>query len=94
MRNGERRSKRWRCGEDDASTRRLTTMAWIETSLPRWPGWRHLPRETRDTLFLLAVIGWTVLPHLARLPWWCVRQTSQSLHLRLCPHTSQTRNVS
>ena len=47
-------------------------MAWIETSLPRWPGWRHLPRETRDTLFLLAVIGWTVLPHLARLPWWCV----------------------
>ncbi|HVQ03221.1 MAG TPA: DUF3488 and transglutaminase-like domain-containing protein [Burkholderiaceae bacterium] len=47
-------------------------MAWLELSLPRWPGWRHLPRETRDTLFLLAVIGWTVLPHLARLPWWCV----------------------
>ncbi|HSW26347.1 MAG TPA: DUF3488 and transglutaminase-like domain-containing protein [Burkholderiaceae bacterium] len=47
-------------------------MAWLETSLPRWPGWRHLPRETRDTLFLLAVIGWTVLPHLVRLPWWCV----------------------
>jgi transglutaminase-like putative cysteine protease len=47
-------------------------MAWLETSLPRWPGWRNLPRETRDTLFLLAVIAWTVLPHLARLPWWCV----------------------
>jgi len=47
-------------------------MAWLETSLPRWPGWRNLPRETRDTLFLLGVIGWTVLPHLARLPWWCV----------------------
>jgi transglutaminase-like putative cysteine protease len=47
-------------------------MTWLETSLPRWPGWRNLPRETRDTLFLLAVIGWTVLPHLARLPWWCV----------------------
>lgn len=47
-------------------------MAWLETSLPRWPGWRHLPREARDTLFLLAVIGWTVLPHLTRLPWWCV----------------------
>jgi transglutaminase-like putative cysteine protease len=47
-------------------------MAWLETSLPRWPGWRNLPREARDTLFLLAVIGWTVLPHLARLPWWCV----------------------
>ena len=40
--------------------------------MPRWPGWRHLPRDTRDTLFLLGVIGWTVLPHLARLPWWCV----------------------
>lgn len=46
-------------------------MAWIETTLPRWPGWRNLPREARDTLFLLAVIGWTVLPHLSHLPWWC-----------------------
>ena len=47
-------------------------MARLELSLPRWPGWRNLPRETRDTLFLLGVIAWTVLPHLARLPWWCV----------------------
>jgi len=39
--------------------------------LPRWPGWKHLPREARDTLFLLAVIGWTVMPHLSHLPWWC-----------------------
>ena len=31
--------------------------------LPHWPGWRHLPREARDTLFLLGVIAWTVLPH-------------------------------
>jgi len=30
-----------------------------------------LPRDTRDTLFLLAVIGWVVLPQLANLPWWC-----------------------
>ncbi|HET9644752.1 MAG TPA: DUF3488 domain-containing protein, partial [Burkholderiaceae bacterium] len=37
-----------------------------------WPGWRHLPRETRDTLFLLGVIAWTILPHLSHLPWWCV----------------------
>ena len=37
----------------------------------RWPGWHHLPRDARDTLFLLAVIGWTVLPHLSRLPGWC-----------------------
>lgn len=39
--------------------------------LPRWPGWRHLPREARDTLFLLGVIGWTILPHLSHLGWWC-----------------------
>jgi transglutaminase-like putative cysteine protease len=37
----------------------------------RWPGWRNLPREARDVLFLLGVIGWTVLPHLTHLPWWC-----------------------
>ena len=60
-----RHSRRSRCGD-------ALTVARIETSLPRWPGWRNLPRETRDTLFLLAVIAWTVLPHLARLPWWCV----------------------
>ena len=30
-----------------------------------------LPRETRDTLFLLAVIGWVVLPQVGNLPWWC-----------------------
>lgn len=30
-----------------------------------------LPREARDTLFLLFVIGWIVLPHVGRLPWWC-----------------------
>jgi hypothetical protein len=39
--------------------------------LPRWPGWHHLPREARDTLFLLGVIGWTILPHMAHLAWWC-----------------------
>jgi transglutaminase-like putative cysteine protease len=37
---------------------------------PRWVGWRHLPREARDTLFQLGVIGWTVFPHLLHLaPW-------------------------
>lgn len=43
----------------------------IAALLPRWPGWRHLPRDTRDTLFLLLVIAWTVLPHLLHLPPWC-----------------------
>ncbi|WP_332812998.1 transglutaminase family protein [Ramlibacter sp.] len=31
-----------------------------------------LPREARDTLFLLAVIAWLILPQAARLPGWCV----------------------
>lgn len=38
---------------------------------PTWPGWGHLPREARDVLFLLAVIGWTLAPHFAHLPLWC-----------------------
>jgi len=39
-------------------------MAWLQTV-------RHLPRDARDTLFQLAVIGWTVLPHASHLPLWC-----------------------
>lgn len=39
--------------------------------LPRWPLAGRLPRDARDVLFLLAVIGWTILPHLTRLPVWC-----------------------
>ena len=31
----------------------------------------HLPRETRDTLFMLVVIAWVVLPQLGALPLWC-----------------------
>jgi transglutaminase-like putative cysteine protease len=49
----------------------MTATTW----LPRWPGWRHLPRDTRDTLFLLLVIAWTVLPHLLHLPPWCAALT-------------------
>ncbi len=30
-----------------------------------------MPRETRDTLFLIGVIGWTVAPHVSHLPLWC-----------------------
>jgi transglutaminase-like putative cysteine protease len=32
---------------------------------------QRLPRETRDTLFLLLVIGVTLAPHLLHLPPWC-----------------------
>jgi len=32
---------------------------------------RHLPRDARDTLFLLLVIGWVLAPQIGRLPLWC-----------------------
>jgi protein-glutamine gamma-glutamyltransferase len=32
---------------------------------------RSLPRDSRDTLFLLGVIAWVVLPQVGNLPWWC-----------------------
>lgn len=38
---------------------------------PRWSNLKHLPRETRDTLYLLAVIAWVVMPHVTHLPVWC-----------------------
>ena len=36
---------------------------------------KHLPRDTRDTLFLLVVIGWIVLPQIEHLPLWCSGMT-------------------
>jgi protein-glutamine gamma-glutamyltransferase len=30
-----------------------------------------LPRESRDTLFLLLVIGWIIVPQVGKLPLWC-----------------------
>ena len=35
-----------------------------------------LPRDARDTLFLLAVIGWVVLLQVAHIPWWCSALTA------------------
>jgi protein-glutamine gamma-glutamyltransferase len=32
---------------------------------------RLLPRDSRDTLFLLAVIAWVILPQTANVPLWC-----------------------
>jgi protein-glutamine gamma-glutamyltransferase len=32
---------------------------------------RNLPRDTRDTLFLLVVIAWIIAPQTAHLPVWC-----------------------
>jgi hypothetical protein len=28
--------------------------AAVRRAVPNWPGWQRLPREARDTLFLLA----------------------------------------
>ena len=36
----------------------------------------NLPRDTRDTLFLLAVIAWVVLLQVAHIPWWCTALTA------------------
>ena len=33
---------------------------------------RHLPRDARDTLFHLVVVGWTIVPHIHNLPPWCI----------------------
>lgn len=38
-----------------------------------------LPRDTRDTLFLLVVIAWLVLPQLHNLPLWCSTLTTAVL---------------
>ncbi|MBT9551933.1 MAG: DUF3488 domain-containing transglutaminase family protein [Hydrogenophaga sp.] len=35
-----------------------------------------LPRDTRDTLFLLAVIGWVVFMQIGHIPWWCTALTA------------------
>ncbi|MBI3369427.1 MAG: DUF3488 domain-containing transglutaminase family protein [Burkholderiales bacterium] len=40
-----------------------------------WPGWNQLPREARDTLFQLIVLGWTVAPHFLHLAPWCIAMT-------------------
>ncbi len=39
----------------------------------------HLPREARDTLFMLAVIAWVLLPMLGELPLWCGALTAAVL---------------
>ncbi|MBT2337456.1 DUF3488 domain-containing transglutaminase family protein [Variovorax paradoxus] len=38
-----------------------------------------LPRDARDTLFLLAVIALIVLPQAGNLPWWCTAITAMVL---------------
>jgi len=47
-------------------------MRWLNP-LTTFP---HLPRDSRDTLFLLAVIAWVVLPQVGNLPLWCALATT------------------
>ena len=35
-----------------------------------------LPRDSRDTMFLLVVIAWVVLPQLSHVPLWCSALTA------------------
>ena len=44
--------------------------------------WLRLPRDSRDTLFLLAVIAWTLAPHVTNLPLWCTALTGVVLAWR------------
>ena len=54
------------------------------------PNWRDnlvhrlsgLPRDTRDTLLLLALIGWVVLMQAEHLPLWCTALTGAVLAWR------------
>lgn len=50
------------------------------TSMERW---RHLPRESRDTLFQLAVIAWTMAPHAMHLAPWCIALAAVILLVRM-----------
>ena len=47
----------------------------MSTTLPAVRRWlsapTQLPRDSRDTLFMLLVIFWVVLPQVANLPLWC-----------------------
>jgi len=44
--------------------------------------WAALTRDSRDTLFLLAVLGWTLLPQLSRVPTWCAAFAAAALAWR------------
>ena len=44
--------------------------------------WRAPSREARDTLFMLALIGWTITPHLFNLPLWVAGLTGVVLAWR------------
>ncbi|QDL54517.1 transglutaminaseTgpA domain-containing protein [Rhodoferax aquaticus] len=44
-----------------------------------WLTLKTLPRDARDTLFLLLVIAWTIAPQIDNLPLWCSGMTASLL---------------
>ncbi|MGY0193574.1 transglutaminase family protein [Leptothrix sp. BB-4] len=48
-----------------------------------WPGLAGLPRERRDTLFMLAVLAWTLAPLAAHVPAWASVGAAGALLWRL-----------
>jgi transglutaminase-like putative cysteine protease len=66
------------------STKGMGTSTSADAS--RWAGalqrLRHLPRDARDTLFQLLLIGWTIAPHLLHLPMWCAGMVALMLAWR------------
>ncbi|MDB5882777.1 MAG: putative rane protein [Ramlibacter sp.] len=60
MLNATRRSTH----EDSAFARQAAPVAMLQRL-------NSLPRDGRDTLFLLLVIGWVILPQVGNLPLWC-----------------------
>ena len=62
---------------------RAPPLRGIAVRSPLADKWTHtlanLPRDTRDTLFLLANIGWVVALLSDHLPWWCTALTAAVL---------------
>jgi hypothetical protein len=59
-----------------------TTTSIRDASAVAHPRWRAPSREARDTLFMVALIGWTIAPHLFNLPLWVAGMTGVVLAWR------------
>ena len=69
-------------------TRRIAYKRWPFTHdktpmLTRWLATpNQLPRDGRDTLFMLFVIGWVLAPQVGHLPVWCSLMAASALIYR------------
>ena len=67
-----------------ATAPRNGSAAWRRSRVPSLrPRLAALPRETRDTLFLLAVIAWVLLLQAGQLPVWCSARAGPAARARL-----------